>query len=178
MMKKRNKLLLCMVFALLCCAGCMRSKSPTAVEKEQTSQRQDREENDASQETDTATSATKEEETMKISIRTDTITLIYELNQSQAARSLYAQLPLTLEIQDYSTNEKIFYPPQELSLEDTPLADAKQGTLAYYAPWGDVVLFYDDFGKGSQLYALGEIISGKEQIENLQGNVTIAPYQE
>ena len=33
-------------------------------------------------------------------------TLVYELNDSQAAADLYDQLPLTLEIEDYSTNEK------------------------------------------------------------------------
>ena len=41
-------------------------------------------------------------------------TLVYELNDSQAAADLYDQLPLTLEVEDYSTNEKIFYPPEAL----------------------------------------------------------------
>ena len=39
---------------------------------------------------------------------------VYELNNSQAAAELYDQLPLTLEVEDYSTNEKIFYPPEAL----------------------------------------------------------------
>jgi hypothetical protein len=32
------------------------------------------------------------------------------------------------------------------------LADARTGTLAYYAPWGDVVMFYKEFGTASGLY--------------------------
>lgn len=28
---------------------------------------------------------------------------------------------------------------------DTPQASSGTGTLACYAPWGDVVMFYDDF---------------------------------
>ena len=33
----------------------------------------------------------------------------------------------------FSTNEKVFYPPQELDTANTPLAEGGAGTLAYYA---------------------------------------------
>lgn len=100
-------------------------------------------------------------------------TLVYELNDSQAAADLYDQLPLTLEIEDYSTNEKIFYPPEALDTTDAPQAEGGAGVLAYYEPWGDVVLFYDDFSMNGSLYALGQIASGSEQIRELTGTVTI-----
>ena len=45
--------------------------------------------------------------------------------------------------------------------------------MAYYEPWGDVVLFYDDFSMNGSLYALGQIASGSEQIHELTGTVTI-----
>ena len=51
---------------------------------------------------------------------------------------------LTIEVEDYSTNEKIFYPPQALDTTDAPLAEGGAGVLAYYAPWGDVVMFCKD----------------------------------
>lgn len=117
-----------------------------------------------------------QEEKMKIKVEGNNITIVYELNDSQASQDLYAQLPLTIEVENYSTNEKIFYPPQDLNIENTPLANAKKGSLTYYAAWGDVVMFYDDFGEGNQLYALGEVISGKEDIKNLVDSVTISAY--
>ena len=85
---------------------------------------------------------------------------------------------LTIEVEDYSTNEKIFYPPGKLDASDAPVADAGKGTLAYYAPWGDVVMFYDYFGKGSSLYELGTVISGEEFIEALSGSVLITGENE
>ncbi|MCG6838106.1 cyclophilin-like fold protein [Fusobacterium polymorphum] len=98
---------------------------------------------------------------------------MYELNQSQAANDLYNQLPLNVKVKNYSTNEKIFYPTNKLSTKDTPLADAKKGTLAYFAPWVNVVMFYGDFGKYSGLYEIGEIISGKDDIKDLIGTIEI-----
>ena len=58
-------------------------------------------------------------------------------------------------------------------MTDTPVANADKGTLAYYAPWADVVMFYDYFGTGNSLYELGEVVSGKENIENLQGTIIV-----
>lgn len=115
----------------------------------------------------------KEEEYMQIKIQANENIIIFELNNSQGAKDLYEQLPLTIEVENYSTNEKVFYPPKKLSTTDTPMADARKGTLAYYAPWENVVIFYEDFGKGSELYMLGEVISGKEYIENMSGTIEI-----
>lgn len=58
-------------------------------------------------------SVTEEDEGMKIKVTSKEYEIIYELNESQAAKELYAQLPLTLEVKDFSTNEKT-YPPEEL----------------------------------------------------------------
>ena len=59
-------------------------------------------------------------ETMQIRISDENNTIIYELNNSSAAESLYNQLPLTTEVENYSSNEKIFYPTEELDTDDTP----------------------------------------------------------
>lgn len=115
----------------------------------------------------------QEETIMQISIQINGNNIIYELNNAQAAKELYEQLPLTIKVEDYSNNEKIFYPPKKLNTANTPLADAQFGTLAYYAPWGNVVMFYDNFGTASGLYELGHVIAGGEHIRNLSGMITI-----
>lgn len=110
---------------------------------------------------------------MKISVHANSNTTVFQLNDSQAAKDLYAQLPLSIEVENFSNNEKIFYPPKKLATSDTPLANARTGTLAYYAPWGDVVMFYKDFGTASGLYELGHAVSGMEHIKDFSGMIKI-----
>ncbi|NMS89984.1 hypothetical protein HGQ85_08570 [Clostridioides difficile] len=110
---------------------------------------------------------------MKIQVSGNGNTIVYELNDSQAAKDLYAQLPLTMEVENFSTNEKIFYPHKKLNTTDTPMANADKGTLAYYSPWDDVVMFYDYSGSNSNLYELGVAISGEDYIDTLSKTIKI-----
>lgn len=110
----------------------------------------------------------------KITVKSGKYTVTYQLNNSQAAKELYAQLPLTLEVENYSDNEKIFYPPKELKTGGTPKSEGKKGSLSYYEPWGDVVMFYQSAESASDLYELGTVISGEEYISKLSGKITIS----
>jgi hypothetical protein len=111
--------------------------------------------------------------TMKVRVTANSKTTVFELNNSQAARELYAQLPLRIKVENYSDNEKIFYPPRKLNTSEAPQADARTGTLAYYAPWGDVVMFYGSFGSATGLYELGHAVSGSEHINGMTGTIQI-----
>lgn len=115
----------------------------------------------------------KQGEIMRIRVISNGNTTVFELNNSQASQELYAQLPLSIKVENFGNNEKIFYLPHKLSTNNTPVANAKNGTLAYYAPWGNVVMFYKDFGKASGLYELGEVVLGIEHIKNLFGTIEI-----
>ena len=117
--------------------------------------------------------ASENQMAIKISVRANSNTTVFELNNSPAARDLYTQLPLSIKVENYSHNEKIFYPPKKLNTTDTPQADAKAGTLAYYAPWGNVVMFYGDFGSAAGLYELGSAVSGREYIPEMSGSIQI-----
>lgn len=99
--------------------------------------------------------------------------VVFQLNDSPAANDLYQQLPLSIEVEDYAGSEKIFYPPEKLSIDDTPMAQGPEGTLAYYEPWGNVAVFYGECGGSSGLYELGEAIEGTEWIEHLSGKIQI-----
>lgn len=112
-------------------------------------------------------------EKMQITVHANGNITVFRLNNSPAAKALYDQLPLRIEVEDYSHNEKIFYPPKPLDISNTPLADAKSGTLVYYAPWGNVVMFYKDFGEAGGLYELGVAVSGVEHIQNISGSIEI-----
>lgn len=120
------------------------------------------------------TTMEREESSMtQITVSWDGGQAVYELNHSPAAQSLLAQLPLTTQVEDYSTNEKIFYPEEGLDTSDTPLAQAGAGTLAYYEPWGDVVFFYGDYSENPGLFELGQAVSGGDFISQMSGTITI-----
>lgn len=111
---------------------------------------------------------------MNITIHSNGKRIVFELNDSAASKSLLTQLPLTIAVENYGHNEKIFYPPKKLDTANTPLAgNVPSGTLAYYAPWGDVVMFYGSFHAAPGLYELGHVLSGSEHIGALSGTLRI-----
>ena len=122
-----------------------------------------------------STESTKQTDTdRQIQITTrDGKELVFALNDSTAASDLYDQLPLSVEVENFSNNEKIFYPPEKLNTSDAPLAEGPAGTLAHYAPWGDVAIYYGDCGGASGLYELGEAVSGSAYIADLTGKIEI-----
>lgn len=117
--------------------------------------------------------ANKDQGTMRVNVTANGKITGFELNNSAAAKDLYAQLPLSIKVENYSNNEKIFYPPKKLDITATPKANAKAGTLAYYAPWGDVVMFYGNFGSAPGLYELGHAVSGQEYIKEMSGTIEL-----
>lgn len=116
---------------------------------------------------------TEEKADMKIRVTSNGRTIIFRLNDSTASKELYAQLPLEIKVENFGDNEKIFYPPKKLNTAGTPKADSKAGSLAYYAPWGDVVMFYKDFGSASGLYELGDALTGAGLISEISGKIIV-----
>lgn len=129
------------------------------------------------QETGSILESSEENLTMRISVKSKEYEILYELNDSQAARELYEQLPLTTEVEPFNNNEMTFYPPEKLHTTDTPLSSGEAGTLSYYAPWGDVVMFYDTCKQNGSLYELGTAISGADDIAKLTGSIAISVYE-
>jgi hypothetical protein len=87
------------------------------------------------------------------------------LLDSATARDLLSLLPMTLTLEDYNATEKIGYPPRKLSTAGAPAGvDPSVGDIAYYAPWGNLAIFYKDFGYSKGLIGLGRIDSGIEAL--------------
>ena len=128
---------------------------------------------DSARTEETEPSVSEDSTIMQITVRGNGNITVFELNDSRAAKDLFAQLPLTVDVENYGDNEKIFYPPKKLNTTATPKADAQAGTLAYYAPWGNVVMFYDSFGSATGLYELGRAISGSEYIQGMSDTLEI-----
>ena len=102
----------------------------------------------------------------------------FELNETSAALSLYNMLPTTREVQNYSTNEKIFYPETTISYSSDCIEGAcPAGTLALFSPWGNVVMYYGDASQYPGLYILGNAVEGADQISELTGNITVSKVE-
>lgn len=112
-------------------------------------------------------------ENMKISVSDGKNKIVYELNASGQSKSLYSQLPIKVQIENYSTNEKIFYPKEKIPLKNGIEGSGDSGTLAYFSPWGNIVLFYGKFSRYPGLFILGKAVSGAENIKNLSGIVSV-----
>jgi hypothetical protein len=70
--------------------------------------------------------------------------LTARLHDNATARDLAAQLPLTPAFRDRNNVEKTAPLPRELSLDGAPEGhDPAAGDIGYWAPDGDLVLYYD-----------------------------------
>ena len=108
---------------------------------------------------------------MKIRLTFDGKAIEATLLDNATARDLLSLLPMTLTLEDYNATEKIGYPPRKLSTAGAPAGvDPSVGDIAYYAPWGNLAIFYKDFGYSRGLIGLGHIDSGIEAL-NVPGSL-------
>jgi len=108
---------------------------------------------------------------LKITIGDKTATAV--LYNNPTGRDFATLLPLTVKMDDYSNTEKIFYPSRKLSTKDAPAGfDPSVGDITLYAPWGNIALFYKDFGYSNGLISVGKITRGIEHF-TVKGSVTV-----
>ena len=104
-------------------------------------------------------------ETMNIRMTMAGQIITASLEESDSARDFFAMLPLTLPLEDYAETEKIAYLPRKLTTQTAPEGiDPQVGDIAYYAPWGNLAIYYRDFGYSSGLIRLGRFVSGLDAL--------------
>jgi len=90
---------------------------------------------------------------MKIRLTLDGKTAEATLLDNATARDFLSLLPMTLTLEDYNTAGA------------AGGVDPSVGDIAYYAPWGNLAIFYKDFGYSRGLISLGRIDSGVEALK-------------
>lgn len=105
----------------------------------------------------TLADASDDPPSMKIKFTFNDQTMIAKLEDNATSRDFIKQLPLALTFEDYARTEKIATPPRKLSREGAPAGvDPDVGDITYYAPWGNLAIFYKDFGYSNGLIKIGE----------------------
>jgi hypothetical protein len=81
-----------------------------------------------------------------------------QLADNPTGRDLIEQLPLTLRFRDFNRVEKIANLPRPLSMEGVPAGDDPEiNDIGYYAPSGDLVLYYGDVGYWNGIVRIGRL---------------------
>jgi hypothetical protein len=106
----------------------------------------------------------------RIRILFDNEAVVVVLFNNSVSRDFASLLPMTTTFEDYDRSEKITYLPRKLATQGGITGGSVQGDFAYYAPWGNLAVFYKGFGNDSNLHLLGRIESGKEKLATMSGN--------
>ncbi|MGE4578772.1 MAG: cyclophilin-like fold protein [Desulfuromonadales bacterium] len=121
----------------------------------------------------TTLAISEENDSMKIKITAGKTVLTATMMDNATSRDFMSMLPLTLTLKDYAGTEKITDLPRKLSTQGAPSgSDPSVGDITLYAPWGNLAIFYKDFGYASGLIILGKIDSGVDKLCQLNGEVT------
>ncbi len=115
----------------------------------------------------------EEKAAMKIKISAGNTVLTATMLDNATSRDFMSMMPLTLTLEDYARTEKVSDLPRKLTTQGAPSgSDPSVGDITLYAPWGNLAIFYKDFGYASGLVILGTIDSGIEKISKLEGDAT------
>ncbi|MET9974659.1 cyclophilin-like fold protein [Streptomyces microflavus] len=114
----------------------------------------------------TMSSASDRNTPMDIRVTLDGRPVDATLNESPTARDFAALLPLTLGLQDFHGTERVADLPRKLDTSGAPEPAAAQiGDIAYYAPWGNLALFYQNGPTASaELLILGHLDISADQL--------------
>jgi hypothetical protein len=109
--------------------------------------------------------ASQEPTDMKIRMNFDGRTMTATLYDNPSARDFYSMLPLDLTIDNYANNEKIAYLPRKLTEEGSGrFGNEQAGDLCYFAPWGNLAMFYARYRWSDGLIRLGRFDTGFEPL--------------
>lgn len=100
--------------------------------------------------------------------------VIVKMYDNLTSRDFLTLLPLTLKFEDYAGTEKISYLPRKLSVQNAPSgSDPSVGDFTLYAPWGNLAIFYKDFGYANGIIILGKVEAGIEKLVGIKGDFTV-----
>jgi hypothetical protein len=95
---------------------------------------------------------------MKLKISIGPTTLIATMYDNPTAADFISLLPLTLSLQDYAATEKVSDLPGKLTTAHAPEGyKPSVGDITFYAPWGNLAIFYKGFSYSSGLISIGKI---------------------
>lgn len=97
---------------------------------------------------------------------------VVTVDENTAAGKLFLEvLPLSLNFENFGSNERIAYLPHKLDMNsyEEPIS-VKRGGMTYYVPWGNLAVFRKSFSCSADLAPLGamseEAISALEKSES------------
>jgi hypothetical protein len=101
----------------------------------------------------------------KIQIELDGVVIFATLDDSPTVRDFITRLPLIVALKDYASTEKIGYLPDKLTTQNAPPGSTPVvGDISYYAPWGNLAIYYKNFAYSAELVRLGRISCGIEHL--------------
>ena len=89
--------------------------------------------------------------------------IIVKMFDNKTTKDFLSKLPMILEFEDYAKTEKISYLNSKLVV-DKETSSKETSDFTYYAPWGNLAVFYKGYGNDGGLVKMGIIESGKDKL--------------
>lgn len=93
--------------------------------------------------------------------------IIVRMFDNKTTKDFLSKLPMTLEFEDYAKTEKISYLNSNL-IVDKETSSKETSDFTYYAPWGNLAIFYKGYGNDGGLVKMGIIESGKDKLKKIE----------
>ena len=153
-----TRLTTALLTTLLCAAACTTTDSPAGTGPSGTSAAAPTATEDRAT---TGRPSTEGPTVTSIRITIDGETRTARLADNATARDLVGQLPLTLRFRDHNRVEKNAQLPRPLTVDGAPAGtDPDAGDLGYFAPAGDLVLYYGDADYYDGIIRIGRFDDG------------------
>jgi hypothetical protein len=103
----------------------------------------------------------REVRSMKVRMIVQDRAVTATLVDNETSRDFVSLLPLSLNLRDFAGTEKISELPRKLSTKGAPGGvEPAAADIAYYAPWGNLAIFYKDGDYSKGLIKLGRLDFG------------------
>ncbi|WKB36333.1 cyclophilin-like fold protein [Terrilactibacillus sp. S3-3] len=101
--------------------------------------------------------------------------IVMNMRDNPTTRDLLKRLPLTLKFEDYSGAEKIGHLSHSLTTSGAPSGrDPSVGDIAFYAPWGNIALYYHDVSYYDGIIPMGYTNpSEMKKLEKMKGDFNV-----
>lgn len=119
-----------------------------------------------------------DEASLNVRITVGSQSITATMTDNPTVRDFLSRLPLTVTLDDYAGEEKIFYPDPHLVTDGSPRGGATRvGDIKLFAPWGDVAIFYENGPDNSGLIPMGHIDEKYISVFRVSGSIPNVTFE-